>query len=140
MDEKIFRTRSPAQTRAVAARLARDLPPRATLALHGPLGSGKTCFVQGLAEALSIAVPVTSPTFTVVNEYRADRLLVHIDLYRVRTADEALSLGLDEYLETDAVTAIEWPERIAELLPAHTIHIRFEPGASPSDRTIRITR
>ncbi|MBN1558573.1 MAG: tRNA (adenosine(37)-N6)-threonylcarbamoyltransferase complex ATPase subunit type 1 TsaE [Lentisphaerae bacterium] len=133
-------SRSPAETRRLAARLAADLPPRAILALHGELGSGKTCFVQGLAEALHIAAPVTSPTFTLIREYQGDRALTHIDLYRLATPDEAGALDLDAYMERDGITAIEWAEKAAGLLPDDTIHITFRTGSRPRERTIALAR
>jgi tRNA threonylcarbamoyladenosine biosynthesis protein TsaE len=96
------------------------------LALHGELGSGKTCFVQGLAEALGVRAFVNSPTFTIINEYKGRLPLHHIDLYRVKSEREADLLGLEEYLEAEGITAIEWPENISSLLPKNTIHIYFE--------------
>jgi tRNA threonylcarbamoyladenosine biosynthesis protein TsaE len=129
---------SPEETWEIARALLDALPARAVLALHGELGSGKTCFVQGLAEALGIRQAVTSPTFTIVNEYRGARRLVHIDLYRLSGADEALALGLDEYFEREGVTAIEWAERAAAVLPPHTVHVRFTAGAQPDERRIVI--
>jgi tRNA threonylcarbamoyladenosine biosynthesis protein TsaE len=114
------------------------LPHRATLALHGDLGSGKTCFVQGLAAALKIARSVTSPTFIIVNEYRGERPLFHIDLYRLNSAGEAAGVGLEEYIEADGITAIEWAERAADILPAETVHISFETAAHQSERRIAI--
>jgi tRNA threonylcarbamoyladenosine biosynthesis protein TsaE len=131
-------TRSPAETRRLAARLCRRLPARAVVALHGDLGSGKTCFVQGLAEALGIKAAVTSPTFTLVNEYRGDRPLVHIDLYRLSHPDEVLALGFEEYLLSDGITAVEWPDRAGDLLPADAWHVTLSPTAHPRHRRVTI--
>jgi tRNA threonylcarbamoyladenosine biosynthesis protein TsaE len=133
-------TNSPEETHRVARNLLATLKPGAVLALHGELGAGKTCFVQGLARALGVHRAVTSPTFTLINEYAAPLRLYHIDLYRIHSPQEALGLGLDEYVHGDGITAIEWAERVAELLPPHTIHIRFRPGARPDERTIEISR
>ena len=140
MSEQEVITRSPAGTRRLARRLAAKLPPRCVLALHGDLGSGKTCFVQGLGEALGIDQPVTSPTFTLVHEYRGPRTLYHIDLYRIRSADEALALGLEDYLDPDGITVIEWAERAGELLPGDTVHLHFEVLPGKSRRRIRVVR
>jgi tRNA threonylcarbamoyladenosine biosynthesis protein TsaE len=132
---------SPADTWKLAARLLADLPERSVLALHGDLGSGKTCFVQGLAHHLGIPRPITSPTFTVVNEYReGKRPLFHFDLYRLATPDDVLMLGFEEYLEVPGIMAIEWPERAAGLLPAHTLHLHFQipPAANEHTRHIRM--
>lgn len=133
-----FITHSAAETRRLARQLLKELPARAVLALHGDLGSGKTCFVQGLAGALGIRQPVTSPTFTLVHEYKGKRRLVHADLYRIRSEDDALSLGLEEYFDTDGVVAIEWAERIAGLLPSSAIHIQFETLDTPRARRVTI--
>ena len=131
-------SRSPEDTHALARRLLARLPGRAVLALHGDLGSGKTCFVQGLARALGIRRAVTSPSFTMINEYPGTRPLCHIDLYRIRGPDEALSLGLEEYLHADWITAIEWAERAGDLIPRQAIHLHFARAADPDERTIRL--
>ena len=140
-DTKSVTTGSPQETWALAAELLKELCPGAVIALHGDRGSGKTCFVQGLAEAMGVQRPVGSPTFTLVNEYDgAACVLHHIDLYRISGPREALGLGLDEYLHGDGITAIEWAERAAELLPAGTIHVEFCVGDKPDERVIRIRR
>ena len=131
-------TRSPEETQALAASLARELGPGSVLALHGELGSGKTCFVQGLAMGLGVTEPVNSPTYTLVNEYRGSLPLYHVDLYRIRQPSEVLSLGLDEYLYGDGVVAVEWAERAESLLPAGCRHVTFEPGSSPDERVITV--
>lgn len=133
-----FLSRSPAQTQTVAAGLLAALGPGTVLALHGNLGAGKTCLIQGLARALGVGGPVLSPTFTLVNEYPGPLPLYHIDLYRIRDSEEALALGLDEFLHGRGITAIEWPEVVADLLPPQTIHIYLEAGAAPEERHIRI--
>lgn len=133
-------SKSPEDTYRIAADVLRGLKPGAVLALHGVLGAGKTCFVQGLAEALGISRAVNSPTFTLVNEYPGPVPLYHVDLYRVRGPNEALSLGLDELLYGSGITAIEWAERIAELLPPDTLHISLAPGAARDERRITIRR
>ena len=131
-------SRSPEETRELARQVLAQLPARAVLALHGELGSGKTCFVQGLAAALGVRQPVTSPTFIMINEYPGARPLHHIDLYRLRNPDEALSLGFEEYLEADGITAVEWAERAGDLIPASAVHIHFERAEDPEERTIRV--
>jgi tRNA threonylcarbamoyladenosine biosynthesis protein TsaE len=107
-------------------------------ALHGVLGAGKTQLVKGLARGLGFEGDVTSPTFTIIHEYRGGRLpLYHIDLYRMRSEKEAVDLGLEEYLPaSDGVTIIEWPERIPSLLPPQTRHWELEV-ASLTERVIR---
>lgn len=125
-----FASASEADTRAVAARLAGTLRPGAVLLLSGDLGSGKTAFVRGLAWGLGIDPDaVTSPTFTLVHEYRGGRLpLVHVDLYRLDSADLD-EIGLDQGLAARGVVAIEWPERLSRAVSgALGLEIRDEGG------------
>ena len=112
----VYESKSEAETRAVGARLAADLQPGAVLLLSGDLGAGKTAFTKGLAEGLGIDPgEVTSPTFTLVHEYRQGRLpLVHVDLYRLERVDLD-ELGMDADLANQGVLAIEWPDRLARL-------------------------
>lgn len=131
-------TQGPEETRALARQLAATLTPGAVLALHGDLGAGKTCFIQGLAAGLAVDQPVSSPTYTLVNEYAGSMPLYHVDLYRLQHADEALDFGLDEYMEGAGVTAIEWAERAEQVLPPHTIHIRLSHGASVNERRLHV--
>jgi tRNA threonylcarbamoyladenosine biosynthesis protein TsaE len=108
-----YHTHSEDDTRALASRLAGTLAPGAVLLLSGDLGAGKTAFVRGLAEGLGVdAREVTSPTFTLVHEYRGGRLpLIHVDLYRLTAADLD-EIGLDPDVAADGVVAVEWPERL----------------------------
>ena len=133
-----FVTQSPEETRKVAAGLAQNLRPGSVIALHGELGAGKTCFVQGLAEALGVTRTVNSPTYTLISEHHGKMQLNHIDFYRIHNANEALDVGLDEYLDGDGVTAIEWADRVDGLLPARTIYVYMQPGATPDERIITI--
>lgn len=124
-------THSAVETQALAARLAESLPRGAVVCLHGDLGAGKTCFVQGLARALGVRRPVGSPTFTLINEYRGATGLAHIDLYRIRGGADAFGLGIEDYVQHyDGVVAIEWAERMAEMLPDDCWHVRIQPGPS----------
>jgi tRNA threonylcarbamoyladenosine biosynthesis protein TsaE len=120
------RSSSEAETRALAAALARGLAPGEVVLLSGDLGAGKTAFVRGLAEGLGLDPDVvTSPTFTLVHEYRGGRLpLIHVDLYRLDTADLA-GIGLDDDLAAAGVMAIEWPERLIRSIPG-AVRIRIE--------------
>ena len=129
---------SPEETWQIARTLIQEHPGRIVLALHGDLGSGKTCFVQGLAAALGIRRAITSPTFTVINEYKGPRPLCHIDLYRLNSPDEALGIGFEDYLETDGVTAVEWAERAGDLIPEDAIHVYFQAMEGSNERSIRI--
>lgn len=133
-------SRSPGETQTLAAQLARALPPGTVLALYGELGSGKTCLVQGLARALGVTGVVNSPTYTIIHEHRGHpHTLYHVDLYRVASAREALALGIEEYLAPAGYTAIEWADRIEELLPEGTVRVFLEAGDDPAERTIRVT-
>ncbi|MDD5596594.1 MAG: tRNA (adenosine(37)-N6)-threonylcarbamoyltransferase complex ATPase subunit type 1 TsaE [Victivallaceae bacterium] len=126
---KLIKSNSEQETEEFAARLAQELKPGCVIALHGNLGAGKTVFSRGFARGLNIIEPVSSPTYTIIQEYPlADgNWFFHLDLYRIDTPRAALAFGVDEYLEDpDAYTVIEWPERIDGLLPRHTIHIDIE--------------
>lgn len=130
---------SPEQTRAIARELAARLAPGAVLALRGPLGAGKTCFVQGLARGLGVAENVTSPTFTLIREYKGRIPLCHVDLYRMAgNAPESPDLLLEEILRPEAVTAIEWPEIVADILPAGAIRVSFAHGDSERQRIVTV--
>jgi len=109
----VYQSNSESDTRAIAARFASELRPGAVLLLSGDLGAGKTAFTKGLAEGLGIDPgEVTSPTFTLVHEYRGGQLpLIHVDLYRLDRADLA-EIGLDQDLAAVGVTAVEWSERL----------------------------
>ena len=134
MTTRTYETNSVEETQAAAAALAGELPRGAVVCLHGDLGAGKTCFVQGMARAIGVRRPVGSPTFTLVNEYRGERGLAHVDLYRLRGAADAYGLGVEEYLEHyDGIVAIEWAERLGDLLPQDCWHVRLEPGRAGDD-------
>lgn len=113
---------SPEHTLAFGREMAAQLSPNTILALSGDLGAGKTTFVQGLALGLGIQEPIQSPTFVLLNIYER---LYHFDLYRLKKSSDFTSLGFDEYFHKEGLCAIEWPERIQELLPPTTLHIHF---------------
>ncbi|GAB4144669.1 MAG: tRNA (adenosine(37)-N6)-threonylcarbamoyltransferase complex ATPase subunit type 1 TsaE [Sphingomonadales bacterium] len=131
-------TRDPAATAVLAARLAPLLRAGDVLALDGPLGSGKTHFARALIHALGVNEDVPSPTFTLVQVYDAAGLPIwHCDLYRLGGADEAEELGLDDAF-ADALCLIEWPQRLADRLPANALHVSFAPGDGADCRRIRL--
>jgi tRNA threonylcarbamoyladenosine biosynthesis protein TsaE len=112
---------------ALGASLAAELPAGAVLALVGGLGAGKTRMVKGLARGAGYGGEVTSPTFALVHEYRGGRLpLFHLDLYRLKSADELLAIGWDEFLDEGGLVIVEWADLFPELLPAATRWLRFE--------------
>ena len=134
-------TRSPDETWNLARSLVDAFRPPLILALHGDLGAGKTCFVQGLAEAIGIGEAITSPTFTMIREYMTGYCpLYHIDLYRIGDPDELFSFGFEDYLTTNGITAIEWAERAGDLLPENTLHLTFESLSEPDTRKITVRR
>ena len=110
-------THSPEETEAVGAALAKILPAGAVIAYEGDLGAGKTAFTRGLARGLGYAEPVTSPTYTIVNEYLGGRLpLFHFDMYRLRSADDLWDIGWEDYLDRGGICAVEWSENVEEAL------------------------
>lgn len=117
---------SAAQTQRWGARLGELVQPGDVICLEGDLGSGKTCFVQGIGRGLEITEDINSPTFILANEHRGGRLaLYHLDMYRVSSAREVLGIGLEDYLDSDGVCVIEWAEKIREVLPAERLWITF---------------
>lgn len=131
-----------AETRAFAARAAATFGPRASYALEGDLGAGKTCFVQGLCDALGIRAAVVSPTFAIAGEYsdpETGRRLVHLDLYRLDGPADLDSIGWDDYLDSGDPMAVEWPDRADRFLPSSFVKVSFSIGPGPDDRTIAAT-
>ena len=119
-----FHTRAEAETEALGARLAAVLTPGAVVAYRGGLGMGKTAFTRGLARGLGYKGRVTSPTFTIVNEYEGGRLpLFHFDMYRLEGADALFDIGWEDYLDRGGVCAVEWSELAEEALPPETVFV-----------------
>jgi tRNA threonylcarbamoyladenosine biosynthesis protein TsaE len=123
-----FETRTEEETIALAAELAANWPRPCVVLLTGNLGAGKTTFAKGVAEGLQIAraEDVSSPTFPLIHEYGESGELYHIDLYRLDTAEEVATLGLDEIFARPAVVLLEWAERFPELMPAERVEVRIE--------------
>jgi len=114
------------------------LPPNSILSLSGPLGAGKTTFVQGLAAGLLIETPVQSPTFTYLHLYdEGKKPLAHFDLYRMKTPSDFFSMGFEEYLDREGIAAIEWPERLGTALLAHSLSLRF--SYTPEGRSVEFS-
>ena len=127
--KKNFISHSVADTENFAADFVKDLPRGSVIALHGDLGAGKTVFARGMARGLGITGAVSSPTYTIVQEYDMPDggRFYHLDLYRIADEHAALGFGVDEFLDDPtAVTLLEWPERITGLLPPETIHLTLE--------------
>ena len=112
-----FTTNSPAQTEALGAALAQRLTPGTVIAYRGDLGAGKTAFTRGLARGLGCREIVTSPTYTIVNEYLSGRLpLFHFDMYRLASSDDLWDIGWEDYLDRGGVCAVEWSENVADAM------------------------
>ena len=112
-----YHTHSEGETEAVGEALARTLEPGAVIAFTGDLGAGKTAFTRGLARGLGLTGRVTSPTFTIVNEYEGGRLpLFHFDMYRLESSDELFDIGWEDYLRRGGVCAVEWSEKVSGAL------------------------
>jgi tRNA threonylcarbamoyladenosine biosynthesis protein TsaE len=136
---KRFVTHAPEETVALGKSFAASLKPGDVVALSGNLGSGKTLFVMGVCDGLGAQGHISSPTFTLINEYPAlFGVVVHIDLYRIRTRVELAELGIDEYFNDRTVTLIEWGESMFDLLPAAHYRVKIEAGVLERDREISI--
>ena len=128
---KILISKSPEQTKKIAAQIVQKLQPGDILALSGDLGGGKTTFVQGIARALKIKQNITSPTFVLLKSYRIFKQkfknLIHIDLYRLKNLKETEALGLSDFLgKANNICVVEWAEKIKRLLPPKTIWLEFD--------------
>ena len=119
-------THSERETEAAGAALAAKLPDGAVVARYGELGTGKTAFVRGMARGMGIGCRVSSPTFTIVNEYEGERTLLHFDMYRLGSADELWGIGWDDYLDRGAVCAVEWSENVQDAFTGNEVTVRFE--------------
>ena len=129
-----FLTNSPTETEAVGAALGRIVPPGTVIAYEGDLGAGKTAFTRGLARGLGCSDTVTSPTYTIVNEYLSGRLpLFHFDMYRLSCADDLWDIGWEDYLDRGGVCAVEWSENVAEAME-NAVRVRIEKTGDESRR------
>ena len=133
----IIYTNSEAETEAAGAQLAATLPDGAVVALYGDLGAGKTAFVRGMARGMGIEARVSSPTFSIVNEYLARRELYHFDMYRLDSSDELFDIGWEDYLSRGGVCAVEWSERVADAIEGDESPVRI-CKISESGRRIEI--
>ena len=142
----VLATRSSADTRALAASVGGLLERGDVVALAGDLGSGKTTFVQGSAQALGVTAPVVSPTFTLVREYEGRIPVTHVDVYRLNRLQDVLDLGFEDYLDGTSVVFVEWGDVIEGLLPESWMEVRLiaddDEGSEPDrdeGRTVTIT-
>ena len=128
-----FLSHSTAETEAAGEALARRLRPGTVLAYQGGLGMGKTAFTRGLARGLGCEDRVTSPTFTIVNEYEGRIPLFHFDMYRMPDADALFDIGWEDYLGRGGVCAVEWSERVEDALPEDTVWVRIRRSPENDD-------
>ena len=134
-----YLSHSPEETEHIGEMLGRRLRPGTVGAYRGGLGMGKTAFTRGLARGLGCAGRVTSPTFTIGNEYDGATPLFHFDMYRLGSSDELFDIGWEDYLTRGGVCAVEWSERVDDAMPADTLWVDIARGTDESDRIITIT-
>jgi len=132
-----YESRSPEETQRIGEALGRRLRAGDVVATIGELGTGKTCFLQGLVRGLGVEEPATSPTFVLLSHYRGRLPVHHLDAYRTGSLDELLDLGLEEFFYGDGVTMVEWADKCLPLLPSHTITVRISGlGGEPREIVI----
>ncbi|OCL27764.1 tRNA (N6-adenosine(37)-N6)-threonylcarbamoyltransferase complex ATPase TsaE [Orenia metallireducens] len=129
-------TSNPEETFKVGEELGKKLAPGDIVCLQGDLGAGKTSLAKGICAGLGVKGDITSPTYTIVNEYRGKYKVNHMDLYRIRREDELFDLGFEDYLYGDGVTIIEWPDKSGSLMPDQYLDINLR--GEGTDREIRI--
>ena len=127
------------ETEAIGQALVGRLAPGTVVAFTGDLGAGKTAFVRGMARGLGISQRVTSPTFTIVNEYEGGRLpLFHFDMYRLSGADDLFDIGWEDFLRRGGICAVEWSENIRDALEPATIYVDMRRGETENQRVLTI--
>ena len=128
-------TNSPAETEAIGAALGNIIKPGTVIAYRGDLGAGKTAFTRGLAKGLGCTEIITSPTYTIVNEYLGGRIpLFHFDMYRLRSSDDLFDIGWEDYLDRGGVCAVEWSENVEDAME-DALYITIEKLGEDSRRT-----
>ena len=135
-------SKNSADTKKIAAEFVKTLHEGDVICMYGDLGAGKTAFAQGLAQGLNIGEPITSPTFTIVNEYYGDLPLYHFDVYRIADPDEMYEVGYEEYVYGDGISVIEWAELIEDIFPEkrYNVTIKKDMAESEDYRKIIIER
>lgn len=138
--EKTVITRSEAETFSLASNLGKELKAGSVICLSGDLGAGKTVFAKGLCQGLGIYEYISSPTFTIVNEYGGRLPVYHFDMYRIEDEEELTCIGYEEYLAAGGVCIIEWPQNIKNSLPPKRIDVEIERNLTEGDevRTVKI--
>ena len=126
-------------TKKIAQDFAKTLKPGDVVCMYGDLGAGKTEFVRAMAQEFGITDYITSPTFTIVNEYRGRLDLYHFDVYRIADSDEMYEIGYDEYIDGDGICVIEWAELIDDILPPHRYNVTINKDFAKSESYRKIT-
>ncbi len=134
----VIETTGEEETVVAGAELAKALRPGDVLAFYGDLGAGKTAFIRGVARGLGIEARVSSPTFTIVNEYPGKVSLFHFDMYRLASSDELFEIGWEDYLERGGVCCVEWTENVEDAIPYDAVTVRIEKNGE-NTRKIFIT-
>ena len=122
----VYYSNNEAETEALGEKLSQKLPDGTVVAMYGDLGAGKTAFVRGMARGMGLDARVSSPTFTIVNEYLGERELIHFDMYRLSGADELFDIGWEDYLNRGAVCAVEWSENVRDAFFGDEVVVRIE--------------
>ncbi len=138
MLKKTFFTNNPAETHALGKALGAALHRGDVVAFFGGLGMGKTAFTRGIAEGMGLDAQVSSPTFAIVNVYSGSPMLCHFDMYRIDGWDDLCTTGFFEYLEDDAVLAVEWSENIENVLPENAFFVNISKGETDESRIFEI--
>ena len=137
--EKLLHIASETETEQFGEAIGRAAEPGSVIALIGDLGTGKTTLTKSIARGLGVTETVTSPTFTIIREYRSGRMpLYHFDVYRIGDPDEMFELGYEEYFYGDGLCVVEWADKIEELLPEDTKIIRLSYGGAEEERLAEI--
>ena len=133
-----YLSHSPQETEAIGEMLGKTLRSGTVIAYRGGLGMGKTAFTRGLARGLGYTGRVTSPTFTIVNEYSGRLPLFHFDMYRLPDSDALFDIGWEDYLDRGGVCAVEWSENVSDALPEDTLRVTIARGTEVNDRIITV--
>ena len=133
-----YLSHNPQETEAIGEMLGKTLRGGTVIAYRGGLGMGKTAFTRGLARGLGYTGRVTSPTFTIVNEYSGRLPLFHFDMYRLPDSDALFDIGWEDYLDRGGVCAVEWSENVSDALPEDTLRVTIARGTEVNDRIITV--
>ena len=137
MERVTYITTSEEETNILASQLVSKLQPGAIVLLNGDMGAGKSVFARGIIQSLGYKGAVTSPTFTLMNEYPTEPVVYHFDLYRLKSYDQLYDIGYDEYIYSDGISLIEWSEKMEHLLPENYVEIIIEK-IDPTTRKITV--